>query len=147
MSTRETYARCGPAKAEEDPREQQLRIDILGLDEDEEREADDGVPNDTDEARADDVRQQTPCRTGRESDELVHEAQRAHEIADTPLDADDVGDHERDGGVEEDEEGYREETDAQEVGCRLDRDDAAAAAAAGAGGRRRGHDDMVDRDA
>lgn len=64
---------------------------------------------------ADDVGQEAPDGTGGEGDELVDEAQGAHEIADAALDPDHVGDDEGDGGVEEDEKGDGEETDAEEI--------------------------------
>jgi len=66
-------------------------------------------------AKTDAVAQNAPYWTGDEHDELICKAQGADRIAYSRLLADSVSDDEWDGGIEEDQEGDAEKTDADEV--------------------------------
>ena len=66
-------------------------------------------------SNTDTIRYQTPDRAGDQGDDFIDEAESADNIPNAMLDADQVGDNKGDAAVEEDEEGYAEEGDAQEV--------------------------------
>lgn len=107
--------RRSSAYGEQDPREKELGIDIAGLDEEEQSQANDGIADHGDEAHAEAVRDEAPEGTGDEGDDLVDEAEGADNIANAMVDADEVCDDKGNAAVEKDEEGYGEEGDAEQV--------------------------------
>ncbi|KAH8204638.1 hypothetical protein TruAng_001267 [Truncatella angustata] len=94
---------------------------LAHLHEAEQAEADDRVSQYGNPAHAQPVAHQTPDGTGDERDDLIDEAEGADNVADVGLDVEQVGDKERDGRVEEDEEGDAEERYAQQVSRGLQR--------------------------
>lgn len=111
--------RCRRADGEEDASEEELGVHVPRLDEDGQRETDQRVPDRGDPSHTQPIGDQAPGRAGDERNELVSEAERADDVSDAMFLANQVGDNERDGAVEEDEEGDGEERDAEEVGERL----------------------------
>ena len=96
--------RSSRAQAEQQSREQQLRIDVLRCHEDPQAHADDGVSYDGDAADAHAVAQQAPGRARNQCDQLVREAQGTHRVADMVRLSNALRHHKRDGAVQEDEE-------------------------------------------
>ena len=88
------------ANGKKDPRQQQLRVHIMRLDKEKQRQANDGVPRDGDIAHAAAVRDEAPDGTGDQGDDLIDEAEGADDVTDAVLDADEIGDDEGDAAVE-----------------------------------------------
>ena len=109
------YSRRSGPESKENACQQQIRIHTSRLHENDERNADNHVTDHGNGAKTDAVAQKAPYRTGDEHDELVGKTQGADSISNLRLLADSVGDDEGDGGIEEDEEGDAEQTDADEV--------------------------------
>lgn len=104
------------AQGKQQATQQQLRVDIGSLDEEEQAQRDDGVAHNGDLGDADTVADHAPERAADEGDQLISEAQGADGIADAMVAADAIGDDEGEGAVEEDQEGDAEQGDAEQVG-------------------------------
>lgn len=112
---KENHIRSRCAHRKQDPRQQQLRIHVPRLHKHRQRHADNRISDHGHPPHAQTVRHEAPGRTRHQGDDLVGEAQRADDVAHAVLLADQVGDDEGDGAVEEDEERDGEERDAQQV--------------------------------
>ncbi|CAG9972414.1 unnamed protein product, partial [Clonostachys byssicola] len=73
------------AHGEEDASEEELGVHVPRLDEDGQREADQRVPDRGDPSHTQAIRDQAPGRAGDERNELVSEAERADDVADAML--------------------------------------------------------------
>ena len=111
--------RSSRAQAEQQPREQQLWIDVLRRHEDPQAHADDGVSYDGDAADAYAVAQQAPDRTCNQCHQLVREAQGAHRVAHMMRLSNALRHHKRNGAVQEDEERDGEQCHPKEICCDL----------------------------
>lgn len=103
--------RSSSSKGEKDPRQEELRVDIGRLDEQEQGEANDGIADHSNEPNAQTVRYQAPEGTCDQGHDLINEAQSANDITDAILDVQQVSEHKRNAAVEEDEERDGEERD------------------------------------
>lgn len=115
----EYYLRSSGSNSKENPRQQQLRIDIRRLNKHQQRKSNDGIAGDGNISYTDTIRYQTPDGAGDQGDDFIDEAKSADNVTNAMLDADQVGDDKGYAAVEEDEEGYAEEGDTQEVGQSL----------------------------
>ena len=111
--------RSRSSHGKEDPCQQQLRIDIPSLDEEEERGSDDGVADYCHRPHAQAVRHKPPYRASYQGNDLIDEAESPDDVTNAFLHADQIRNDEGYAAVQEDEEGYGEQRDPQEVGGRL----------------------------
>jgi hypothetical protein len=108
-----------PTQTEQHPRKQQLRIHIPRLYEYPERKTYNTISHDRNTPHAHSVAQQTPRRTRNKRYQLIHKPQRTDRIADITRLANALCDDKRYRAIEEDEEAYAEERDAEQVRCDL----------------------------
>lgn len=128
----ENNSRGRGTNCEEDPRQQQLGVNIVRLDEQEQGEADDGVASDGDVAHAYPVGHEAPDGTCDQSHDLIDEAEGADDVTHAIFNAYQVSDDEGDAAVEKHQERDAEQGYAEEVGYRLE------------GGRRCGEGEEAD---
>lgn len=100
--------RRGSSQSKEDPRQEELGVNIGGLDEQEQGQANDGVAHHGDETNAQAIRDQAPDGTGNQGDNLVDKAESTDDVSHAILDAYEVGDNKGNAAVEEDEKGNGE---------------------------------------
>lgn len=107
--------RRGSSHGKEDPRQEELGVNIGGLDKEEQGKTDDSIAYHGHETNAQTVRDQAPKGTGNQGDYLVDEAESADDVSHAIMDAYEVGDNKRNAAVEEDEEGNGEQGDAEKI--------------------------------
>lgn len=109
------YLRGSSPKSEEDPRQEELRVDIGSLDKQKQGQANDGISNHGNEANTQTVRYQAPEGACDQGYDLIDKAQSTNDITDAIFDMKQVGDDKGNAAVKEDEERDREERDSEQV--------------------------------
>lgn len=107
--------RGSSSNGKEDPRQEELRVDIARLDEQEQRQSNNGISDHGHEAHTQTVGYNAPDGTCDQGHDLVHETEGAHDIAHAIMDAYQIRDNKGDAAVEEDQEGDGEQRYAEQV--------------------------------
>lgn len=123
-STQYRDLRRRTTNTESHPCNQQLRIHIPSLNQHHQAHTHNTISQKAHPPHTQPIRHNTPNGTCNQRYKLVREAERADEISNVRFYVQEVGNHEGDAGVEEDEEGDTEEAGSEEVGGGLEGGDA-----------------------
>lgn len=108
-----------PPKLNSTPRQKQLRVDILRLDQHPQAEPHNDISCDRDSSNPNPVTKQAPDRTRDQRDQLIDEPQCADCAADILALSNALCNDEANAAVQEHEKGDAEERDAEEIRCDL----------------------------